>query len=451
MCAGPAAATMPFTMRLIREQKGQTATEYMGVLLIVAAIVGALLMSGVAGQIAEGMREAICRITGGVGCGDVQQADSNAPKGPCVLAAANQKVSINGSFNVRLVKVKLEGGVEYQRQKRSDGKVAITLKLGTGGGVGPALAKKLGPLSPDGSLKGAQEGGVTFLLNGDDEANEFARQLKESTKALAAGPVVSRIMGWDVDIDVPPVESAYYQTGPGATLSLGADNGLAYGKGSIDIQHALGVRHDFTKGTPSSGDTTIYYNVAGKGSGEAGAMIGRTAGLNLDGSWQIAVTLDSKGNPKKLSLIGAGGAEGVDGLAGKQKNLQTVLRNLKAVDFSATNAGGKRLEVQADLDLTDPKLRATALSFLQGRDPRTARPVSRRDAAGDLWDAMVESSTVNYRTYDTTSSKTGGNVELPVGPGGGGTYETKGQELTGAYYLEPGQGFVPWEACKKPS
>ncbi|CAA9479208.1 MAG: hypothetical protein AVDCRST_MAG30-693 [uncultured Solirubrobacteraceae bacterium] len=438
-------------MRAIRDQRGQTATEYMGILLVVAAIAGALLTSGLAGQIADGMREAICRITGGVGCGDVQQADSNAPKGPCVLAAANQKVSINGSFNVRLAKVKLEGGVEYQRQKRSDGTVAITLKLGTGGGVGPALAKKLGPLSLDGSLKGAQEGGVTFLLSGDDEANRFAGQLKESTKALAAGPLVSRVMGWDVDIDVPPVESAYYQTGPGATLSAGADNGLAYGKGSIDVQHALGVRRDFTTGTPTSGDTTIYYNVAGKGSGEAGAMIGETAGLNLDGSWQIAVTLDSRGDPKKLSLLGAGGAEGMEGLAGKQKNLQTVMKNLEAVDFGSTSASGKRIEVQADLDLTDPKLRATALSFLQGRNPQTAKPVSRRAAAGDLWDAMVESSTVNYRTYDTQSSKTGGTVEPPIGPGGGGTYESKGQELTSAHYLEPGQGFVPWEACKKPS
>ena len=31
----------------------------------------------------------------------------------------------------------------------------------------------------------------------------------------------------------------------------------------------------------------------------------------------------------------------------------------------------------------------------------------------------------------------------------GGTYESKDAELTGAYYLEPGRGFVPWDRCSR--
>ena len=49
----------------VREQRGQVSAEYIGVLLLVAVIVGAFIASGLAGRIATGARDAVCRIAGG--------------------------------------------------------------------------------------------------------------------------------------------------------------------------------------------------------------------------------------------------------------------------------------------------------------------------------------------------------------------------------------------------
>ena len=52
---------------MVRGQRGQTTAEYMGVLLLVAVIVGALVSSGIGTTIAARASEAVCAIAGG-GC-----------------------------------------------------------------------------------------------------------------------------------------------------------------------------------------------------------------------------------------------------------------------------------------------------------------------------------------------------------------------------------------------
>ena len=51
------------------EQRGQTAAEYMGILLIVSLIIAALITAGVAGDIAGKVDELIGKIGGGGGGG----------------------------------------------------------------------------------------------------------------------------------------------------------------------------------------------------------------------------------------------------------------------------------------------------------------------------------------------------------------------------------------------
>jgi hypothetical protein len=48
----------------MRDERGQTSAEYMGILLVVAAIVGALIFSGVHREIAAAARSAVCTIAG---------------------------------------------------------------------------------------------------------------------------------------------------------------------------------------------------------------------------------------------------------------------------------------------------------------------------------------------------------------------------------------------------
>jgi hypothetical protein len=47
------------------EQRGQTAAEYMGILLVVAVIIGALIAADVDGKIAEAAKTMVDKIAGG--------------------------------------------------------------------------------------------------------------------------------------------------------------------------------------------------------------------------------------------------------------------------------------------------------------------------------------------------------------------------------------------------
>ena len=51
--------------RRLRDDAGQTATEYVGMLLIVSVIVAAVFTSGLAGEISRAAQSAICAIGGG--------------------------------------------------------------------------------------------------------------------------------------------------------------------------------------------------------------------------------------------------------------------------------------------------------------------------------------------------------------------------------------------------
>src|SRR3954468_17869347 len=50
---------------MLRGQRGQTAAEYMGVLLLVGAIVAAVVTAGVPGRIAKEINAIVCQIAGG--------------------------------------------------------------------------------------------------------------------------------------------------------------------------------------------------------------------------------------------------------------------------------------------------------------------------------------------------------------------------------------------------
>jgi Flp pilus assembly pilin Flp len=69
------------------QERGQTAAEYLGVLLLVALVVAALLSVGIGGTIASSLQRAVCEISGGAVCAsdggsDGDGADVPAPAPP---------------------------------------------------------------------------------------------------------------------------------------------------------------------------------------------------------------------------------------------------------------------------------------------------------------------------------------------------------------------------------
>ena len=129
----------------LRGQGGQTAAEYLGALLIVSVIVAAVSTTPVGQRIEREVQRLVCEIAGGGVCDALLGEDeANAPEpSKCVVAEATNKITVSGSFSVRVYKVQLEGGVMYTRQKRANGDVAMSFKLGTSGGLGAELKKHL--------------------------------------------------------------------------------------------------------------------------------------------------------------------------------------------------------------------------------------------------------------------------------------------------------------------
>jgi hypothetical protein len=65
---------------LLRAEGGQTAAEFLGVMLVVAAIVGVIAASDVDGQIADGVSDEVCRVL--KDDGDCGKDDSKSARGP---------------------------------------------------------------------------------------------------------------------------------------------------------------------------------------------------------------------------------------------------------------------------------------------------------------------------------------------------------------------------------
>jgi hypothetical protein len=429
--------------RRLCAQAGQTAAEYMGVLLVVSVIIAAVATTQVGRQIREEMSRIVCEIFGG-DCGEPEQSEGAPPKlSDCTISEATDKVTIDAHVDLKWFTVKLDSGVEYTRQKRANGEVAMTFKLANNGG----LAERLKDLV-DVTVKGGPASSVTFLLANDAAANRFAAQIKESAKAMAYAPVQRFGIGdeYDIDIDFPPIETVQFEYGGGVSGSAEADDGAGgYGEGALEGAYALGYKQDVTEGRESSGYKTVYYKVNGKLSGAAGApFIGPGYTGNLAGELTLAVTWDSDNHAKKLSLQGVGSYDSGVQFAGSQKNLAAALKYIDALELKANDRSGKKLEFQVDLALTDANEQRLALAFLSGVAPGT------QVAAGNqLWHLFEQKGEIQMRTYDTDAATASAEVELPLvrAAGGGITYENTSAELTGASEYKPGVGFLPSERC----
>ena len=443
MCSGLWCDTLRRSMwERLRGQGGQTAAEYLGALLILSVIVAAVSTTRVGERVRGEVQRLVCEIAGGGVCSALGMDEDGAPKlSECVTAAATSKIIVSGEVKVRVYKVSLEGGVEYTRQRRANGQVAMTFKLGTSGGLGATLNDYVG-----GVVKGGPASSVTFVLGDDAAANRFAEQIKEAAKAAALKAATRFLAGEDPHVDWPPIESVSYEQAGGASGTAEVDDMSGYGEASLAAGYAIGIKRDMTEGGENSGDVTVYYRVNAKAGGSAGLPM-LTEGYTgaLAGELTLAFTLDRHLEPKKLSLTGTGNWEHGEQDRIPMTNAKAALQFIDGLDVKANERSGRKGEFQIDVTLDEQAERQLALAFVNGVNP-VGGPVSRVNAARRLWELVERKGQIQLRHYVTDSTTKSVKIETPI-VSGGVAYDTTSAELTRAEDYERGRGFVPSLVC----
>src|SRR5918998_5707549 len=108
----------------LRSEAGQTGADFMGMLLLVALIIAAIVATGIHQQIATRTAELICRIAGDT-CAESDGGVGGKPP-PYMCVTNSSERGLAGAVKVFFVEI--GGGVDAIKEVRADGSVKITIK-----------------------------------------------------------------------------------------------------------------------------------------------------------------------------------------------------------------------------------------------------------------------------------------------------------------------------------
>jgi hypothetical protein len=326
-------------MRSLRDSRGQTAAEYLGVLLLVAGVVAAVTHAGVAHAVAGGMKHAVCRIDGGSGCGS-STAGASGRNGPELPGAPSGGPAF--------------GSIPYVRPGISwDGSMEVEAK--------PGFSVKQGPFSGGAWVKAQVERERTACRldqNGRAVVNLRVKGTLETGTTVGAGkgPVsgsqdgyVGASIGWDVATGEDTADR----------ITAGGELPTPVDPATIPRGTAITLNEDFFAGLADHG---AYYALKADFDIKDGKRLSSSV-LRLDDD-HVRITVGDSDLVSASTFVGLG-AEGFGiGLAG-----------------SHTEADGKARQI--DLDISTPQGRAAYAAFVSdGRlpQPHGTAVTDRRDS-----------------------------------------------------------------------
>jgi hypothetical protein len=439
----------------------------MGVLFVVALIIGALALSGIAGDIATGMRDAICRITGG-DCGDEVAAGPE----PCLLSSTTN----TSSAEVFIAFVEIGKESTLIKEVHSDGSVKYTLidndsvagKLFAGGKA--KIGRFGASVSAEASAGGRLEGARVFEFPDAESAAEF----EENVQATGGFDGILRDiagfndeyfgvpnplggvddwaldqLGVDDDGDLPEPDAEYVS----GEAFLDASAQATAGTGGIDgelaaaIAGAGGVR-TYTSGD-RAGESEVFIEIDAEATGTlTDTLLGVGGGLGGDVSGVVTLTLDENFEPTEFSISTSAGYTGSLDLTAELQGEDTRALGeiLEEASISGSSGTGQQIDLEGKLDMTDPENREAVLSLLN------PDPVSRVRGAIDVARRLDEDGTLSVDTSTTTESEGGAEIKVGAGVGGGGglTTSEESENRTAGFERPPGGTWAP-RVCKGPS
>jgi hypothetical protein len=427
----------------LASERGQATVNWLAIMVGLTALAAALVlaMPSVAPKVTCAMQNAVAKATGGAvpNCNYTAAVDDDVPDpSTCVVSERSGEAGVT----VTVFSVKGGAKVTLVTRRTADGKVYVTVQ--GGGEIGLEFGPPAGGevtvdtgsgsttegANAKGGVKAVGNGSVTWVFPNEDKAHEFAQIVANKARdaALDTNPITGigrRILGVGEDRPIP--KPSIFGLEGGVRLFGNAEGGAGPLSGSAEgeIGPSIGGRYD-----ANSHQTTVYFKLSASGNA-GGQLLETIGGRGLgEAELQLAVTVDSKGQPIKATVIGSGTVNAQ--VTGKLASLS-----------GKPGVIGKRADVRLDLDLTDPANRQAFNNFVQ--NPVTGAP--------DLVNRFADDSQIGVRLYDAGQTDIGleasGSVaDVEFGLEAGGNYKTA--DLQSAYYYDRETGsFVPWVECKR--
>jgi hypothetical protein len=458
-----------------RRDEGQSATELMGLVVVVAIIVAGLAAGSFSTQIADGIKAAVCKIYGG-SCSI--ESEEHIPETECETMSESGEV--DGDVVVFSVDVGGDAKYTLSRAVDPDGKVHwyVTLQGDAHAGADVMFGEEahLGDLGEGGEaeIKALLTGGAgtKYEFENEKDARGFITDSEHEAVKQAILPSWSDPFGWGHDlmnkIDGhswnPPKPTEYFYEG-GGQIDGSADFTEGAAKVGVDASGTavVGVKVDPANGEHGD-EKTVYVKISSEAAAKLGVFDTASGQLGDEDEVVVGLTYDDKGQPIKASLEAAGTLKGQFGLT--PTGGKTKLGEIAGFDPEATPegglsvGGGEKAVASFELDLTKGNnlnvfadgLHSIGVPLLQKNgSANPPDPWNGIKGVYDLFDNGADGTTMTVAAYSETSndndlSVKGGDV-LAFGVEGGLKFENE-QIQSGAYY-SPGNGFVKWEACSK--
>lgn len=390
-----------------RSTSGQAAVEYIAVVALVAivfAIAGAFTLNGraIAAATMGQLKRGLC-IVEGHDCKEVHP--------PCTVSSHKRGTDLSAD----VLLVRLGGGSSAIIERKSDGKVAVTLAdhLDAGGTTGFGASLKLGDkLAMGGEIRAALVAslghGTTYEVNNELQAEALIRRLRRPNidpNFLTPAEKASRRRVDAVLPRIPAPVTRYRELTLTGSGTLGPLSGELFAGGREDV---------------ASGKRTYYLKAGVSLEGKRGMVSGGPGG---DG--QIAITVDRHGHPIDLMLLGALQAKASIDVPAQ---LQPVAGDLRV-------GAGARVQVEGHLDLTQPGRMSAVLDSITDPDR--------------IVDMVYDEGTLQATTYAShdTNIAVGGHVKDGLAIGGSFSHTSESSRLLSAMEHTPEGFWVPRYDC----
>jgi hypothetical protein len=372
--------------------RGQAGVDYVGVLLLVTVVLGAVALvadaSGVPQAVDHQLLRALCIVRGG---------ECEQDRAPCPVATDRRK----DAMSARILVFRIGEDKTVVREERSDGTIAITVAYGqeaglqAGEGVHVGLSLGRAGLSLGGELTASvvasRERGYTWLLHGARAADALVARLRLARRELDRRIAAGRM----------PAPALRYGQGGLAVNGKLSRGGAVGGSLGLSSQDVAGTRTD-----ARTGRTTFYVQRSADGSLSLTHSGTGTTAARGDRE-RYAVTYDASGRPVDLMVMATGNFRISLDLPNRLQPAAGLL--------SIPTSHGRTYVEETHLDLTDPESLRLAGAFL--RQVRHPAPAAFGDAvavAAALRRRLDDVGVVHARTYDADERRYGADVSVGI-------------------------------------